>query len=96
MLVELPPYDLTRGRIVFRYRNQPRSAGGPDLVLSETGVVICRRRTPCLVNCSKRMCRPAQRYGEVGRCGERSTSRVISLGAKTRNGGPQKPVPRLV
>ncbi|MFF4884083.1 hypothetical protein ACFY2D_14765 [Streptomyces nigra] len=26
----------------------------------------------------------------------RSTSRVISLGAKTRNGGPQKPVPRLV
>lgn len=35
-------------------------------------------------------------YGEVGRFGERSTSRVISLGAKTRNGGPQKPVPRLV
>ncbi|GGY46716.1 hypothetical protein GCM10010363_29340 [Streptomyces omiyaensis] len=28
--------------------------------------------------------------------GARSTSRVISLGAKTRNGGPQKPVPRLV
>lgn len=39
---------------------------------------------------------PARRYGEGGRCGERSTSRVISLGAKTRNGGPQKPVPRLV
>jgi hypothetical protein len=35
-------------------------------------------------------------YGEVDRLGERSTSRVISLGAKTRNGGPQKPVPRLV
>ncbi len=26
----------------------------------------------------------------------RSVIRVISLGAKTRNGGPQKPVPRLV
>lgn len=39
---------------------------------------------------------PAPCYGEVGRWGERSTSRVISLGAKTRNGGPQKPVPRLV
>jgi translation initiation factor IF-1 len=24
VLVELPPYDLTRGRIVFRYRNQRR------------------------------------------------------------------------
>lgn len=35
-------------------------------------------------------------YGVAGRSGERSTSRVISLGAKTRNGGPQKPVPRLV
>lgn len=43
-----------------------------------------------------RMCRPAQRYGVGGRCGERSTSRVISLGAKMRKGGPQKPVPRLV
>ncbi|SEC41672.1 hypothetical protein SAMN05216532_1333 [Streptomyces sp. 2231.1] len=43
-----------------------------------------------------RMPRPTRGYGEVGRCGERSTSRVISLGAKTRNGGPQKPVPRLV
>ncbi|MDQ1022792.1 hypothetical protein QF035_000374 [Streptomyces umbrinus] len=49
-----------------------------------------------LVDCRKRMCWPVQCYGEVGRCGERSTSRVISLGAKTRNGGPQKPVPRLV
>ena len=38
----------------------------------------------------------ARCYGEVGGYGERSTSRVISLGAKTRNGGPQKPVPRLV
>ncbi len=28
--------------------------------------------------------------------GARSVSRVISLGANTRNGGPQKPVPRLV
>ncbi|MFK4869071.1 winged helix-turn-helix domain-containing protein [Streptomyces sp. CSMPJR101] len=36
---------------------------------------------------------PTPRYAA---CGERSTSRVISLGAKTRNGGPQKPVPRLV
>lgn len=27
---------------------------------------------------------------------ERSVSRVISLGAKTRKGGPQNPVPRLV
>ncbi|MFE2714120.1 transposase [Streptomyces mirabilis] len=45
---------------------------------------------------SRRNCWPAQRYGAGGRCGERSTSRVISLGAKTRNGGPQKPVPRLV
>jgi hypothetical protein len=44
----------------------------------------------------QRMCWAAQCYGEVGSCGERSTSRVISLGAKTRNGGPQKPVPRLV
>ncbi len=43
-----------------------------------------------------RMPRPTRGYGEAGRCGERSTSRVISLGAKTRNGGPQKPVPRLV
>lgn len=34
--------------------------------------------------------------GEVGVCGERRMSRVISLGAKTRKGGPQKPVPRLV
>lgn len=49
-----------------------------------------------LADCSKRMFRPVECYGEVGRCGERSTSRVISLGAKTRNGGPQKPVPRLV
>lgn len=39
---------------------------------------------------------PAQRGCVGGRCGERSTSRVISLGAKRRNGGPQKPVPRLV
>ncbi|MFE1025099.1 GntR family transcriptional regulator [Streptomyces sp. NPDC058818] len=38
----------------------------------------------------------AHPYGEVDCCGERSTSRVISLGAKTRKGGPQKPVPRLV
>ncbi|BBC29648.1 hypothetical protein SGFS_009420 [Streptomyces graminofaciens] len=68
----------------------------PDPVLGETGLVICRRRIPRLVDCSERMCWPAQGYGEVGRCGERSTSRVISLGAKTRNGGPQKPVPRLV
>ncbi|MFF3658786.1 transposase [Streptomyces olivochromogenes] len=45
---------------------------------------------------SRRNCRPAQRYGVGGRCGERSTSRVISLGAKMRKGGPQKPVPRLV
>jgi len=45
---------------------------------------------------SRRECRPARRYGVVGGCGERSTSRVISLGAKTRKGGPQKPVPRLV
>jgi len=52
--------------------------------------------TPRLVDCSKRTHGPALGYGEVGRCGERSTSRVISLGAKTRNGGPQKPVPRLV
>lgn len=35
-------------------------------------------------------------YVEAGAWAERSTSRVISLGAKTRNGGPQKPVPRLV
>ncbi|WP_206739192.1 hypothetical protein [Streptomyces sp. L2] len=35
-------------------------------------------------------------YDEAGRFGERRTRRVISLGAKTRNGGPQKPVPRLV
>ena len=40
--------------------------------------------------------RPAPCYRVGGRCGERSTSRVISLGAKTRKGGPQKPVPRLV
>lgn len=39
---------------------------------------------------------PAHRGCVGGRCGERSTSRVISLGAKMRNGGPQKPVPRLV
>ena len=52
--------------------------------------------SPRLVDCSKRMRRPVECYGEVGRCGERSTSRVISLGAKTRKGGPQKPVPRLV
>ncbi|CCK32816.1 hypothetical protein BN159_8438 [Streptomyces davaonensis JCM 4913] len=45
---------------------------------------------------SRRNRRPAQRYGVGGRCGERSMSRVISLGAKTRRGGPQKPVPRLV
>src|SRR6185436_17167350 len=66
---------------------------GPDLVLSETGLVICPRRIPRLVDCSKRMCRPVECYVELGCCGERSTSRVISLGAKTRNGGPQKPVP---
>ncbi|GAA4560289.1 hypothetical protein GCM10023097_74160 [Streptomyces collinus] len=42
------------------------------------------------------MRRPAQCWSEVDRCGLRSTRRVISLGAKTRNGGPQKPVPRLV
>ncbi|BET46156.1 hypothetical protein RGQ21_11380 [Kitasatospora aureofaciens] len=35
-------------------------------------------------------------YGEVDSWGLRRTSRVISLGAKIRNGGPQKPVPRLV
>lgn len=73
-----------------------RLGNGPDLVLNETGLVICRRRTPRLVDCSKGMCWPVQCYGEVGGCGERSVSRVISLGAKTRNGGPQKPVPRLV
>jgi hypothetical protein len=33
--------------------------------------------------------------GDHGRAA-RSVSTVISLGAKTRNGGPQKPVPRLV
>lgn len=31
-----------------------------------------------------------------GQRGARRVSRVISLGAKTRKGGPQKPVPRLV
>lgn len=36
------------------------------------------------------------RQEEAGCCGERRTSKVISLGAKTRNGGPQNPVPRLV
>ncbi len=36
------------------------------------------------------------RYCDAVVCGARRTSRVISLGAKTRNGGPQKPVPRLV
>lgn len=55
-----------------------------------------RQEAPGLVGSSKRMCWPVPCYGEVGGCGERSTSRVISLGAKTRNGGPQKPVPRLV
>lgn len=73
-----------------------RSGNGPDLVRGETGLVICRRRIPRLVGRSERMCWPAQCYGEAGVSGERSTSRVISLGAKTRNGGPQKPVPRLV
>ncbi len=38
----------------------------------------------------------AGRYREAGGWGERRVRRVISLGAKTRNGGPQKPVPRLV
>lgn len=51
---------------------------------------------PAHCSISRRNRRPAQRYGVGGRCGERSMSRVISLGAKTRKGGPQKPVPRLV
>ena len=55
--------------------------------------VVTRR---ALQDASRRNRRPAQRYGVGGCCGERSTSRVISLGAKTRKGGPQKPVPRLV
>lgn len=74
----------------------PVGAVDPDLVHSRTGPAICRRSNPRRVHCSKRMRRPVGCYGEVGRSGERSTSRVISLGAKTRNGGPQKPVPRLV
>jgi hypothetical protein len=61
------------------------------------GLLDCRPRNgPDFVDCSNRMCRPARCYGEVGGCGDRRMSRVISLGAKTRNGGPQKPVPRLV
>ncbi len=36
------------------------------------------------------------RYVGGGQVRGAGTSRVISLGAKTRNGGPQKPVPRLV
>ncbi len=78
---------------------QPSAAAdgnGPGFFLGETCLVSCFRRTPRVVDCSKRKWWPAQCYGEVGRCGERRTSRVISLGAKTRNGGPQKPVPRLV
>ena len=59
-------------------------------------IAVCRRRVPRLVDRSQRMRRFVRCYVEVGCCGERSTSRVISLGAKTRNGGPQKPVPRLV
>ncbi len=73
-----------------------RPGNGPYLVLGETGLVIRGRRAPRLVDGSKRMLLPAPGYGEVGRWGERSTSRVISLGEKMRNGGPQKPVPRLV
>ena len=28
VLVELTPYDLTRGRIIFRYKTQSQTAGG--------------------------------------------------------------------
>ena len=39
---------------------------------------------------------PTYRAGSTIRAGDRRVRRVISLGANTRNGGPQKPVPRLV
>ncbi|WUX01688.1 transposase [Streptomyces sp. NBC_01450] len=77
------PVERSSGRRQFRRLNR----GGDHQV---SGARLPRG------SISRRNCRPAQRYGEGGRCGERSTSRVISLGAKTRNGGPQKPVPRLV
>ncbi|GAA1302928.1 hypothetical protein GCM10009579_85250 [Streptomyces javensis] len=56
-----------------------RPGNGPDLVRSETGLVICRRRSPRLVGCSKRMCLPVECYVEVGRCGERSAKSLAAV-----------------
>jgi hypothetical protein len=83
----------TRPRVA-RWSRRP--GNGPDLVLGGTSLVVCCRRTPQLRGHLQADVLARSVYDEVGRCGERSTSRVISLGAKTRNGGPQKPVPRLV
>jgi hypothetical protein len=69
---------------------------GPAMLGRQLRLIANHEAGSDSVNRSMRDCRPTPCYRVGGRCGERSTSKVISLGAKTRKGGPQKPVPRLV
>ncbi len=83
-----PARNWTRGPVGLTHWTSRTPVSGPAMSRSRSPPSCSG--TPTTSSWSSSQRRPERNHGQ------RSVRRVISLGAKTRKGGPQNPVPRLV